>query len=623
MANRVVRGVARDSSGNAVSEPTVTVYLAGTATLATIFSTIGGAAETNPFTGDADGEWEFFVDAATSVKVKVEKTGFTTWEKDYIAGGITAHGDLTGLTTGDPHTQYDRVRVLDARRYGTEGDGAAIQAAVDALGADGGIVWVPPGDWTLSATLEIGDGSASAASTKHAIRIIGGVAAGHSAEITAASGDGARIVWTGAAGADVVSVNGPIMFCSLENISIVGNGGANEAAVGLRTFHAAKCKFKNLNISGFSGIGVKVDAVGSAGRPSGVVIGGDDCVWENVFTQPATAGGSAVGLDFGADTAGGVATDNARHTFINCTFRGGTGASGRGMVIRFVDNVTFVMTHFVGGSANTAIEIVPPSGDTSFPKVVTFLHGVITGNIIVTGSWTAPGHGIWCAPLVVEAGSVPNISQIRGFAGAGSFGAAVVNEQGHDVDWRVEGVSEVNGMYYDASTNRLGLGTATPLQRLHLVDGLVRIGTHTIGDSALSADDLAFSAVRNVLMIVDSDNNSTTSNFAVSKDANPNSIIFQAREDGNVGLGGGGSANFFGGAGVVFIANRTTAPSSTPTTGIILSSATQRLKVREDADRFLVQAAASTKTTAGAPFTNDGYVEVVINGTTVRLMTTA
>jgi hypothetical protein len=39
--------------------------------------------------------------------------------------------------------------------------------------------------------------------------------------------------------------------------------------------------------------------------------------------------------------------------------------------------------------------------------------------------------------------------------------------------------------------------------------------------------------------------------------------------------------------------------------------------------RYVVQALANTKTTAGAPYTNDGYIEVVINGTTVKLMTTA
>ncbi len=40
-------------------------------------------------------------------------------------------------------------------------------------------------------------------------------------------------------------------------------------------------------------------------------------------------------------------------------------------------------------------------------------------------------------------------------------------------------------------------------------------------------------------------------------------------------------------------------------------------------NRYLVQAVASTKTIAGAPYTNDGYVTMTINGTDVRVMTTA
>lgn len=41
------------------------------------------------------------------------------------------------------------------------------------------------------------------------------------------------------------------------------------------------------------------------------------------------------------------------------------------------------------------------------------------------------------------------------------------------------------------------------------------------------------------------------------------------------------------------------------------------------ARRHIVQAIASTKTIAGAPYTNDGYVTIVINGTSVKVMTTA
>ncbi|WP_288983213.1 hypothetical protein [uncultured Flavobacterium sp.] len=39
--------------------------------------------------------------------------------------------------------------------------------------------------------------------------------------------------------------------------------------------------------------------------------------------------------------------------------------------------------------------------------------------------------------------------------------------------------------------------------------------------------------------------------------------------------------------------------------------------------RYVVLAASSTKTTAGAPYTNDGYVTMNINGTDVKVMTTA
>ena len=40
-------------------------------------------------------------------------------------------------------------------------------------------------------------------------------------------------------------------------------------------------------------------------------------------------------------------------------------------------------------------------------------------------------------------------------------------------------------------------------------------------------------------------------------------------------------------------------------------------------NRFIAQAVASTKTIAGAPYTNDGYVTITINGTDIKVMTTA
>jgi hypothetical protein len=52
-----------------------------------------------------------------------------------------------------------------------------------------------------------------------------------------------------------------------------------------------------------------------------------------------------------------------------------------------------------------------------------------------------------------------------------SFGptAAVINESGADVDLRVEGDTDANLLFVDASTDRIGVGTNAPQQKLHVV----------------------------------------------------------------------------------------------------------------------------------------------------------
>lgn len=50
----------QDNSGNALTGVTVTVYLAGTLTLATLYNANGSSAKANPFTNDSDGTFEFY-----------------------------------------------------------------------------------------------------------------------------------------------------------------------------------------------------------------------------------------------------------------------------------------------------------------------------------------------------------------------------------------------------------------------------------------------------------------------------------------------------------------------------------------------------------------------------------
>ena len=68
-----------------------------------------------------------------------------------------------------------------------------------------------------------------------------------------------------------------------------------------------------------------------------------------------------------------------------------------------------------------------------------------------------------------------------------------------------------------------------------------------------------------------------------------------------------------------------TAPVGTLTNGISIYSSSGNGHMMDAAGNsgMIVTAANATKTTGGAPYTNDGYITVVIGGTSVRLMTTA
>lgn len=68
-------GVVRDTSGNSLANATVTVFLAGTVTLATIYSTNAYGALANPFPANTDGSWLFYA-APGRYDVQYTKTNF-------------------------------------------------------------------------------------------------------------------------------------------------------------------------------------------------------------------------------------------------------------------------------------------------------------------------------------------------------------------------------------------------------------------------------------------------------------------------------------------------------------------------------------------------------------------
>lgn len=81
----------RNSTGDAVSGATVTVYNAGTVVLSTIYSDQAGSIpKSNPFLSDANGNYDFYA-ASGLYKVTVSKVGVGTFTTDNILIGMLAH----------------------------------------------------------------------------------------------------------------------------------------------------------------------------------------------------------------------------------------------------------------------------------------------------------------------------------------------------------------------------------------------------------------------------------------------------------------------------------------------------------------------------------------------------
>jgi hypothetical protein len=82
-------GVARDGAGNIIGGATISVYLAGTTTAATIYSAYSGGTSTSYVTSGTDGAFTFYADYADytmlqKFKIVIAKSGFTPKTIDYI-----------------------------------------------------------------------------------------------------------------------------------------------------------------------------------------------------------------------------------------------------------------------------------------------------------------------------------------------------------------------------------------------------------------------------------------------------------------------------------------------------------------------------------------------------------
>lgn len=125
--------------------------------------------------------------------------------------------------------------------------------------------------------------------------------------------------------------------------------------------------------------------------------------------------------------------------------------------------------------------------------------------------------------------------------------AAVFNESGADVDFRIEGDTEQNLFFVDASTDRIGIGTATPSERLHIVTNVN--GASVMQFSNTNAGTNAYAGVKLTSNGGDSYiyRTSATYGFGVT-----DSLVIQEAGGGSIVLYNGGDKLRIGSTSAVF-----------------------------------------------------------------------
>jgi hypothetical protein len=110
MARYVYQGIFRDKFGHIVSGGTVSVFLTGTSTPASIYAASTGGVAVNSVLSDSSGRFELYVDdsdysASQAFRIVLSKVGFSpsTWDNLNIYGSSTPIWDYG---TAAPTTGY-------------------------------------------------------------------------------------------------------------------------------------------------------------------------------------------------------------------------------------------------------------------------------------------------------------------------------------------------------------------------------------------------------------------------------------------------------------------------------------------------------------------------------------
>lgn len=144
------------------------------------------------------------------------------------------------------------------------------------------------------------------------------------------------------------------------------------------------------------------------------------------------------------------------------------------------DPAYFDVTDGGGGEADVTLlaAVTPWRTDSNVVNLVTDGDTVTIGSATALGKLAVDGDADEVQLLIQANGTqTAKVVVIEDSAGNDQVtiaenGAVVINEEGNDADSRIEGDTDANLLYTDASTDRVGIGTATPSAKLN-VEGSV------------------------------------------------------------------------------------------------------------------------------------------------------
>jgi hypothetical protein len=437
-----------DNSGNLAVGGLIYTYIAGTSTpSATYTDSTGGTPNTNPIVLNSRGEASIWIPPVNEYKfVAYDASGNLLWSQDHISLGSLLAADVANsaqvvptiaalrslsknslsstalvlgyyaIGDGGGGTYYynsadtssadnggtiivatdgarwylTNIQAITFEQFGAVGDGSTddttvIQKCIDTVGGIYPIRPLSSKNYSISDTIEIGNGSNSAPSTQNGIAIMGS-GAGITESEFAGGGYSTRFTWNGVANGLMFNIQGPIYGINVSGISFDCN---HLAGTAVQFNHICDSEWTNVLAFNYVNDAYQWYAYTT---PTGCVVGSSGNTFTNVSSKaPGTNGNGAV---FGSPAGNAGELDVARNTWINCEFwRDTANTVGYGMKFQFIDNCTFIeCASSPGGGVGLSIFIEPPTGTDikGFPAAITFINCPILGpQGGADGSWVA------------------------------------------------------------------------------------------------------------------------------------------------------------------------------------------------------------------------------------------